>query len=114
MKATSINAPAGSGVSKAASKTNGSTGGANAVALASSSTPYRTAWIWAAKPGASDNDLPSVNTQNVYIVPGDDNVKEGWPLSPGASMDLPPHGDLADFDLVVTVADEGVIIHYTT
>ncbi len=85
----------------------------NALALTTEdSLKYRRATVLAMKPGADALSAPSANTGNVYICSGAEVLTGAFVLVPGASMELPPNGDLADYFLAVDNAGDGVSIIY--
>jgi len=88
------------------------------VTLAESSTPYVRAWVQASKPRSayggspSASGLPTANAGNVYL---SERVGSAWwTLAPGASVELPPCGDLYDFDLTAATGGDGVVVMYET
>ena len=77
------------------------------------SLKYRQATILAKKPGADALSKPTANTGNVQICSGEEVLTGAFELVPGASMELPPNGDLAEYFLAVDTAGDGVCIEYT-
>jgi len=84
----------------------------DALALGSSK-PYHRATVLALKPGADALTMPTANTGTVWICSAAEVLTGAFQLAPGASMELPPNCDLADFFLAVETADDGVLICYT-
>jgi hypothetical protein len=80
--------------------------------LADSATPYRRCSLLAMKPGASAPQAPTANTGSVYVFTSD--PQHSFVLTPGDSVELPPHCDLADFDVDADTNGDGLIACYTT
>ncbi len=88
------------------------TNSVDALALTSSETRYSRATLKAMKPGGNALTKPTDNTGNVWICSGAEVLTGAFQLIPGASLELPPYGDLADYFLAVDTADDGVLIIY--
>lgn len=84
---------------------------ANGVALSASSVPYVRAWVYGFTRGADAGTAPTANTQPIFIAT-EDSLVSAIPVAASGVLELPPGCDLEDFLLMVTVADEGVIIAY--
>ena len=85
----------------------------NGSALASSSTQYYQATIFAIKPGAAATNIPGANAGDVWICGSATSLAGAFKLVPGASMELPHCGDLSEYFLAVENANDAVSIAYT-
>jgi len=90
---------------------------ATPVSLATQSTPYVRAWVQAMKPAGGSGSpggagLPEANVGNVFLSAKGETAY--WTLVPGSSVELPPCGDLYDFDLTTATGGDGVVVMYET
>jgi hypothetical protein len=86
----------------------------NSTPLAATSTPYKTATVTARTVSADADTISTANTTAIYIMTTADDLTTAYgPLMPGQFMSLPDNCDLADFNLGVVTATEGVIISST-
>ncbi len=79
--------------------------------LAASATPYRRCSVLAMKPGAGAGQAPTANTGSVYVFTSD--AQHSFVLTPGDSVELPPHCDLSDWDVDAATSGDGLIFCYS-
>lgn len=79
--------------------------------LAASATPYTRCSLVAMTPGAGVGQAPTANAGSIYVFTSDPQYS--FVLTPGDSIELPPHCDLADFDVDAATNGDGLIFCYT-